>query len=1334
MAGNGSNQPLSVPQFKGEKYHLWSLKMKTMFRSQEVWDLVENGFEDANPAAPDQQLRESRKKDAKALFLIQSALDEDILSRIVAVNTSHEAWEILKREYLGDQKVITVKLQTLRHSFETISMKEKETIQEYLARVSTIVSQMSSYGDSLSNETVVSKVLRTLTPKFEYVVPAIMEANDLSTYTFDEMMSSLLSHEDRLMKKIEKSEEKAFQVKGEFSAQNNSGYGRGRGSFRGGRGRGRSGGRGDSGRGTGQSDSVSLSYNRGTDKSNIQCHYCKKYGHMQVDCWKKQNEEKQASFVEKDVQPRLFMAYKSLDVSKTVWYLDSGCSNHMSGIKSMFKEIDESYKLKVKLGDDKEVQVEGRGIVVVHNGDGNLKLIYDVYYIPELAQNLLSVGQMVENNCSVFFDGNVCVIKDKKSGSTLAVVKKTSNNLYPLEMSSVEASSLVAKVSEETRLWHLRYGHLHENALKMLSEKDMVVGLPKIEGLKLCEGCVFGKQTRKSFPIGQARRATQCLEIVHADLCGPMQTTSLGGSRYFLMMTDDYSRMSWVYFLESKGEAFEMFKKFKALVEKQSGQLVKVLRTDRGGEFTSTEFNQFCEREGIHHELTTAYTPEQNSVAERKNRTVVEMARSMLKQKNLPNQFWAESVKTAVYLLNISPTKAVLNKTPYEAWCGRKPAVSHLRVFGSVAYSLVDSHHRKKLDEKSEKCVFLGYCSQSKGYRLYNPVSGKIIESRNVTFDEVSVWRWREGDNGGLVEVLSDSTAEQEENQSPAGSEVNTPANSVPNSPNSSNDGGANSEGSTPQKFRSLRDIYEVQQALFICEPGLFNEAAVKTEWQKAMDEEITSIEKSQTWKLVELPEGKHSIGVKWVFRTKYHADGSVQKYKARLVVKGYAQEYGVDYEETFSPVARFDTVRTLLALGAYMHWPIYQFDVKSAFLNGELLEEVYVNQPEGFVVQGKEGCVYKLQKALYGLKQAPRAWYNKIDSFFGERGFERSKSEPTLYIKKQSEGDILIVCLYVDDMIYMGSSAAMVADFKDSMMKKFEMSDLGLLHYFLGLEIKQEEDGIFVSQQKYAADLLKRFNMTNCNVEETPMNVNEKLQMDDGTEKADPTRFRSLVGGLIYLTHTRPDISFAVSAISRFMHSPTKQHYGAAKRLLRYVAGTTEFGLWYNRVAEFELVGFTDSDWAGCVQDRKSTSGYVFNLGSGAICWSSKKQNVTALSSSEAKYTAATAAACQAVWLRRILEDVKQEQTKATTIFCDNKSTIAMTKNPAYHGRTKHISIKVHFIRDLVNEGSVGLEYCSTNEQSADVLTKALSKSKFEYFRSKLGVCKFESRESVEM
>ena len=379
---------------------------------------------------------------------------------------------------------------------------------------------------------------------------------------------------------------------------------------------------------------------------------------------------------------------------------------------------------------------------------------------------------------------------------------------------------------------------------------------------------------------------------------------------------------------------------------------------------------------------------------------------------------------------------------------------------------------------------------------------------------------------------------------------------------------------------------------------------------------------------MVDLPGGKNAIGLKWVFRTKYHADGSIQKHKARLVVKGYSQQQGIDFKETFSPVARFETIRTFLALAAQLNLPVYQFDVKSAFLNGDLEEEVYVSQPEGFVVNGKEDKVYRLKNALHGLKQAPRAWYFKINSYFQENGFERSNNEPTLYLKREGKKDFLVVCLYVDDMIYMGSSESIVAEFKDCMMKKFEMSDLGLLHYFLGLEVKQGVDGIFISQRKYAMDLLKKFNMVNYKVAVIPMNVNEKLCRDDGAEMANATYFRSLVGGLNYLSHTRPDIAFSVGVVSRFMHNPSKLHLGAAKRILRYVVGTTEHGIWYSKVSNFKLTGFTDSDWAVSIDDRKSTSGFLFNLGSGAISWSSKKQEVVALSTSEAEYIAATSSA----------------------------------------------------------------------------------------------------------
>lgn len=322
------------------------------------------------------------------------------------------------------------------------------------------------------------------------------------------------------------------------------------------------------------------------------------------------------------------------------------------------------------------------------------------------------------------------------------------------------------------------------------------------------------------------------------------------------------------------------------------------------------------------------------------------------------------------------------------------------------------------------------------------------------------------------------------------------------------------------------------------------------------MKEGLMAIQRNETWHLTDLPNGKNVVGLKWIFKTKYHADGSVQKHKERLVAKGYSQQQGIDYEEIFSPVARFETIRLIFALAAQLKWPLYQLDVKSAFLNGELEEGVYVAQPQGFEISGQEGKVYQLKKALYGLKQAPHAWYSKINSYFVQNGFERSESEPTLYLRKQGNNDLLVVCLYVDDIIYMGSSHSIVAEFKSSMMSRFEMTDLGLLHYFLGLEVKQGEGDVFVSQKKYALDL-KRFGLVNCKSAATPMNMNEKLQQKDGTGQANARSFRSLVGGLIYLSHTRPDISYSVGVVSRFMSNPSKHHFGAAKRILHYIVGT---------------------------------------------------------------------------------------------------------------------------------------------------------------------------------
>ncbi|KAJ4807357.1 polyprotein [Rhynchospora pubera] len=1344
----------NIPQFDGENYHFWCIKMKTLLKSHGLWDAVESGTTGTDA--------ENVKKDSRALCLIQQGVVDTVFPKIAAATTAKEAWTNLSIAYEGNTRVKTMKLQGLRREFETLLMKPDETVQAFMTRVQNIVNQIKVLNGTMSEETIVSKVLRSLNPNFDHVVAAIEESKDLANYSLTELTGSLQTHETRLKKREDVIGEQAFYVRGDMRRGRGR---RGRGfSPRGGR-RGRSSGESRSrGRNSDTSDNDSSEYHKKDvrcyncnqlghyqseckeyNKKVIRCHYCNNLGHIQSQCHLKRREEGQASFaqesdeVQEEEEDALFMAHTSHSIDPTtVWFLDSGCSNHMTGYKDQFTTLDESFKHHVKLGDNKSIQVEGKGTVSVSTTSG-MRYLYNVYYIPKLSQNLLSIGQLTENGYSVMFEGSTCIIKDKCSKQTIAKVERAANKLFPLEMITVKDQVLIAKGLEISDLWHQRYGHLNVSSLKLLGHKRLVHGIPMIHDIKFCEGCVYGKHSRSSFPKHPGRKTEGILDLVHTDLCGPMRTTSFGGSKYFLLFTDDFSRMSWIYFLKNKSDTFSLFKKFKVLVEKQTGKYIKVLRSDNGGEFTSREFTEFCEKEGIHRELSTPYTPQQNGVAERKNRTVVEMGRCLIKHAKLPNEFWAEAVGTAVFLLNRAPTKALNEATPIEVWSGKKPDVSNLKVFGCVAYVFVEKHLRSKLDDKATKLIFIGYSDHSKGYRLFNPENGKITVSRNVIFDEGTYWIWNDKKKDRVERtvdvVMSDCEVLEEDEEGGETDREHEELNreEPTEAPIKTYVRRRREKDDSNKKTRLMSDLYEQTHMMLVADPLSFEEAVDKEEWNNAMREEIAAIERNETWNLVSLPEGKNAIGVKWLYKTKLGPDGEIVKYKARLVVKGYTQKHGVDFDETFAPVARFETIRVFLALAAFSKLRVYQFDVKSAFLNGELKEDVFVEQPKGFEVQGKEKLVYKLNKALYGLKQAPRAWYSKIDGYFMKSGFVRSNSEPSLYVKKNMKGESLFVCLYVDDMIYMGSNQRMVEEFKESMKKEFEMTDLGLLKYFLGLEVTQTSEGIFISQRKYALDLLNKFNMKNCKSVSTPMNAKEKLNKDDGTPITDAALYRSLVGGLIYLTHTRPDVSYSVGVVSRFMHKPSKHHMGAAKRILRYVAGTTDFGLWYGEKTTGKLSGFSDSDWAGCCEDMKSTSGYLFVLGSSPISWKCKKQPTVALSSTEAEYVAVCCAACQAVWLSRILEDFGNKQEGAVKIKCDNRSTIAMCKNPICHGRSKHIDIKHHFIRELVANGTIELEYVPTAEQKADILTKALPVSEFLTMRRKIGVTRFESRGGVE-
>jgi len=461
--------------------------------------------------------------------------------------------------------------------------------------------------------------------------------------------------------------------------------------------------------------------------------------------------------------------------------------------------------------------------------------------------------------------------------------------------------------------------------------------------------------------------------------------------------------------LKFKHEVAGVFVKFKKMVENQSGCKIQFLRSDNGKEYTSTQFNLFCEEAGIEHQLTTPYTPQQNGASERRNRYVMEMARCMLQEKEMPKHFWAKAANTTVFLQNRLPSKALKDKTHFEAWNWYKPSLSFLKVFGCVCFAHVPQVKCDKLDKKAILGIFVGYSLVSKAYKVYHPQSGKVTVSRDVHFNEDQQWDWKNPQRtiGSFNNIESDHLGKQTTELCENELEDDPPIRGT----------------------RLLSDIYQ-RCNVAICEPPCCEEALKDRKWKNAMEEEMLMIQKNKTWELVDRPEDRKMIGVKWVFRTKLNADCSINKYKARLVVKGYAQIFGVDYSDTFAPVSRLDTIILVLAVAAQKGWKVFQLDVKSTFLNGVLQEEIYVEQPKGFMVQGKEDKVYLLKKALYGLKQARRAWYSRINDHLLNIGFVKRLSEFTLYVKHKGNS-LLIVSLYVDDMLVTGDDTMLFEELK---------------------------------------------------------------------------------------------------------------------------------------------------------------------------------------------------------------------------------------------------------------------------------------------------------------
>ncbi|KAJ9545145.1 hypothetical protein OSB04_024852 [Centaurea solstitialis] len=987
-----------------------------------------------------------------------------------------------------------------------------------------------------------------------------------------------------------------------------------------------------------------------------------------------------------------------------------------------------------------------------------------VVYVEGLMHNLLSISQLCDKNHKVSFSKKKCKVKNRRKEVILTGVRRA--DIYIINMNtSTDNFCFVSRASTNTNwLWYKRLSHLNFKTLNQLCINNLVTGLPDFRYTKvsLCSTCEKGKQTRAIFKSKQississmtSRGVTSSpLQLLHMDLFGPVNVQSIAGKKYTMVIVDEYSRYTWVFFLRSKSDAPEEIILFVRKMEKLNNLFVRSIRSDHGTEFKNNTLETFFDRKGISQNFSSVRTPQQNGVAERRNRTLIEAARSMLSEANLATQFCVEAVNTACYTQNRSLIVKRFRRTPYELFRNRKPSIEHLHIFGCVCYILNNKDNLGKFDSKSDDGIFLGYSSISKTYRVFNKRRQTIEETIHVRFDE------------SVPDIpIADPSPQDlpdgfEENPSPP-SQITippvinaTPITQVtpePDQPTSSEDfsqttvsepAPANTdllpdpsvnEASTSGQVleNPSSGVKTRRQSGNIClyvnfisenEPKEIDDALRDPAWVSAMQEELAEFIRNHVWLLVPRPRKRTIIGSKWIFRNKLDEVGTIIRNKARLVAQGYRQEEGIDYDETFAPMARLEAIRLFLAFATHMNFKVFQMDIKNAFLNGKLNEEVYVAQPPGFVDPKFPDHVYKLNKALYGLKQAPRAWYDTLSTFLLSKGFERGKIDSTLFLKKYPK-HILLVQIYVDDIIFGSTNPKLCEKFELLMKTEYKMSMMGELTYFLGLQIKQSEKGIFINQGKYVLDMLKKFDLTSCTPMKTPMAPPLSLDKDSKGKPVDVTLYRGMIGSLLYLTASRPDIMYSTCLCARYQAEPKESHLIAVKRIFRYLKGTPNLGLWYSKDSGLDLMAYSDSDFAGCKIDRKSTTGGCHLLGGKLVSWTSKKQNSVSTSIAEAEYVAAGICCAQVLWLRNQLQDYDIQLSKIP-IYCDNTSAIAIANNPVLHSKTKHIEVRYHFIRDHVMNGDIELHFVPTEYQLADLFTKPLDVTRFNMLISELGM-----------
>ncbi|TPX44940.1 DNA-directed DNA polymerase, partial [Chytriomyces confervae] len=1034
------------------------------------------------------------------------------------------------------------------------------------------------------------------------------------------------------------------------------------------------------------------------------------------------------------------------DQESGIWYKDAGASRHYTfqrEILSNYRPVQDS----VQLADRSSLEIQGVGSMTCKTTEGNTVTLHEVFHVPKMKVNLLSTAQLDKKGIEEHCLNGVTTFKHK--GNTIFTSNRVGNrwimNWQVLEATSPNNAYLVAD-----KLWHRRFCHIGYSTLKQVAQHVHGMSFGKdSRDHGPCEACNLGKAQRKVFSPTGNPRAKHPMDLLHLDF-NIVNIPGRNGELAVLGMTDDHSNMRFMFPMKRKSgqDIVDVIKNWLPWAERVTGRKVKAFRHGGEKELTLGHFKAYCGEHGIEQQITVPYEHEQNGTAEVTNRVITTLARTTLIESGLPKSYWPDAILTATFVANrsMAPDKRA---TCVEEFTDVKPDVSMLRVFGSrcwVKVPVEKTGGSHKLDPRSLPGRFLRYENYGSAYRVL------LDDRREVIATSVT---WDEGATDGTVKVpeitpldqASNSGVQEAPESDDSDSEDDIPVPEPPAVPepvqetqeSSSDDDVA---PDTPPSLRPKRNRRppgewwildnrnSIHYAFMTMDEALQGPDAQK--WKAAVEKELTNFKHFKAFELVDLPPGKKAIGSKLFPNIK--KDGT---FKVRGVAKGFTQIQGVDFTDTFAPVAKAQAIRVFLVICNARGWVIQQGDVRAAFLNSNLEEEVYMQQFKGFEEElnppGQPQRVYKLLKALYGTKQAGRAWRKRLAEFLLKNGFKPLMHEQCIFYKGSWDKDLVLVVVWVDDVLAAGDkSSPILQDFWKMFKKEFEVEDLGYLENYIGMHVQRdlENKKLYISQERALQEVLLQFNMQDSKPRDTPLPSG--LVMKRNTELPETDKpYRSLVGCLMYpMIWTRPDIAFAASQLGQFSSGATDEHWQAGMELLRFIQGSKSLALEYQFRGSYDLVCYTDADWANDLQTAKSVYGYIFFLDGNPVSWKSKKIQSVCTSTTHSELEGFFHAAQEGQWLSGLLHELGIIKEKKFKIFCDNKAVLDIITSEKALERTKHLIVKVEFLRELIRNGTCQPEQVKSQDNTADIFTKSLGKILFSRHQAGCGLVALDEGE----